>query len=350
MFSFIRFHGESHRQRRARAEATRCLLSIAAQTTRPTRVLLSWSRSDESIQLPDVPLAHLDARLRNSRLSQFRHFTSLVADLQGEFTAEALANAWVIFSDDDDIWHPNRYSAFKEMAQHARAANATTLTCALKVLAKTHRAQRPQIHSAADVDKLLAAGQAEMHKDKNGHEYFDCAVSYNYLRTFFEQDTPDQLLDNVFCDRRLLTFVLWGGHFIVDPNAFDSTTWLYFYDTDKSLAEWSRGVVVDDPSALASSSNAGSQLAITPLDQQLAKHLPPMLLRAGGPGGAAIAAAIRRNIELGIVERFGLPHATQPLRQHALSCVLLPGNSLTPPFLNIFYDQIIAHLGLAVQN
>ena len=107
----------SHIDTPARVEAQRqCLRSIHAQTT-TAALHLSWSAS--SAALADAMDAMLTEEMRaealslcmrhETRLSQFEHFAAL-KERMDEHAQAAIGNAallttWILFSDDDDVWH-----------------------------------------------------------------------------------------------------------------------------------------------------------------------------------------------------------------------------------------------------
>merc|ERR1739848_728980 len=105
----------------------RCLASVAAQSPPCiAALLLSWSSSDEF--RPEVEAMLDRARVadgmpklvtvrQESKCSQFQHFLSLIR------LPEVSSADWLLFSDDDDIWHPRRCMLF---ARDTLQAEATT--------------------------------------------------------------------------------------------------------------------------------------------------------------------------------------------------------------------------------
>lgn len=211
------------------------LASIARQEPYgPPEVFMSWSASTQALregaravlegfrgQIPGLHALEQDAQL-----SQFLHHASSLRKAGTDFRADG----WVLFSDDDDLWHPRRYFEFLYAASQVHAdANVKSVAAfghAQLRLNVAPRAVRPE-----DVDKLLLQGplvcgltDAEK-KSMDIPEYFDVAVRNEQFKNFLLR-TPRTILASKFCDRRfVLQFSVqgWGVRW------FRPTCWLYYY-------------------------------------------------------------------------------------------------------------------------
>ena len=114
------------------AKVQRCLRSVVEQRgPGVSDVLISWSASSSTLRelaraqvfenelllLCEPPLSFgVRAFERSSPLSQFEHFASLLPEARrvtggDDGVAGSEAEAWVMFTDDDDLLHPERCAA-----------------------------------------------------------------------------------------------------------------------------------------------------------------------------------------------------------------------------------------------
>ena len=199
------------------AKVQRCLRSVVEQRgPGVSDVLISWSASSSTLRelaraqvfenelllLCEPPLSFgVRAFERSSPLSQFEHFASLLPEARrvtggDDGVAGSEAEAWVMFTDDDDLLHPERCAAYLDAIRsapgHVQAVSAAWV--ARPVLAER------DVESAADVDALLEACRviktpretAEQEAgaiDQGGggwDEYWNTALRLAALRGFFE--------------------------------------------------------------------------------------------------------------------------------------------------------------------
>jgi hypothetical protein len=118
IFAVMASHIESEQRL---ALLRRCLVSIKCQSHRPL-LAISWS-AVERLQAPiEAMLAEMlgkdDFVLKsNEQLSQFDHYKRIFSKFsnarsQLESLFQHLPDWWVIFSDDDDVWHPLRTEVY----------------------------------------------------------------------------------------------------------------------------------------------------------------------------------------------------------------------------------------------
>lgn len=152
----------SHVATEARARAlTRTLQSISKQST-SIAVAISWSaepplaaRVCEALEKAAFGL-HIQAFVQSAeRLSQFEHLRRL---------AEAHAvqpPAWVLFSDDDDLWSEGR-AAFYARACSDASFVVRSVLCRRKAMPRHGRTQGPPPTDAQSVRDLLSSGAARL--------------------------------------------------------------------------------------------------------------------------------------------------------------------------------------------
>ncbi|KAJ1617177.1 hypothetical protein T492DRAFT_1101723 [Pavlovales sp. CCMP2436] len=195
------------------------------------------------------------------RLSQFEHFKVCHEALRARLGATAdQADVWVIFGDDDDLWHPLRAHSVVKLFERSRAEHSISAL----VFAETSRATlaggQARARSPAEVDALLASGKCW--KDKTvgdwsvndsmgddarpaldagpkaadwskggGFEYWQLVVRLRTLSAFFADETAAALLKYHFCDVAFSRYVRFyrteESKTVVAPQA--ASNWWYHH-------------------------------------------------------------------------------------------------------------------------
>jgi len=216
-----------HLDTRRRYEQFRqCSRSLVEQKGR-CRILISISGKRDLCELAMETL-RIDALNQNhqwivslegstdndyTKKSQFQHYKSLV-----EVSAEIKANAWIMFLDNDDMYHPLRVRYFQEII--AKRKQETHIVekafyCGGKLLIDVGKANAKFGNGDTDIityDKIMSfddelsdivgvAGTYWECNKKNAIEYFDFCVHTEVMQRFMEV-APDGILANQFCDVR----------------------------------------------------------------------------------------------------------------------------------------------------
>lgn len=137
----------------------------------------------------------------NEPCSQFRHLSELVRFAKDD--------TWLMFTDDDDIWHPLRLQQYCILMQAAHAHGQLDITyvqagahyCTLRdmssdIFASTHE----------HVDVALKSGKLKMVHDVKIPEFWSMATRGKFARLFFQR-IDDDLLDHGLCDRLFARFL-----------------------------------------------------------------------------------------------------------------------------------------------
>lgn len=160
----------------------------------------------------------------NKSIPQFEIIRALT-----HISCKVEANAWILFNDNDDMFHPQRISAFAEfVAQPDRVQNLgtqpfsipaklligegldlkyTRLECFLPDT--THGDSLPAIlarHPSLRGCVSLASKIDCDDSDTDAAEYFDFCVHTHVLTQFLEA-TPVSITSHRYCDLRFLTFL-----------------------------------------------------------------------------------------------------------------------------------------------
>lgn len=202
----------SHVDSEARlASLRRCLESVDAQTERPVRFLVSTSTSPRFAEAAVAIVegsACVDEHVHQGSVSlpQFEHYRRL-RDIVRE-REEYLEDVWVFFTDDDDLWHPDRCSSFLAAVEsvHRQVQRHVQAVCSCVHL-------RPPnsdllCRNAAEVTQVLS----EMINGSQafGAEHIDLCVRYSTFSAFFEEHCT-RVVRHVLADVRFCYFVKHYG-------------------------------------------------------------------------------------------------------------------------------------------
>lgn len=296
-----------HMSSTARYEHFRsCLKSIEDQTVAPT-LAISWSATNEEIASKVRALLEV-ARPgcckicleQPRRLSQFQHYRILTERLAA--TQSASTPCWVVFSDDDDFWDPQRIEACAHEAGGCDAMSSVQ-SVVFPWFATRPDGIRPS--SVEDIEDGIRKGVVQTkgglsQEERKGatvqsseDEYWMYVVRLQVHEKFFEQ-ASDTLLACEFCDMAYKSFVRsFGG---IDGGAISicfhpGLPWMYFYHYDETKQT-------------SSSASSSMQDGPTVEDQKAAARLLPNLATIPGCGldtaedAAYASALIRRSVAL----------------------------------------------------
>ena len=243
----------------------RCLRSVSAQMGGGSGgsgddwpldgVLVSWSASDASLrsatrstfdELLHVPNGLCAAFERPGTWTQMQHLASLLPEAQRLAGADGATDGatgeprelWVMFSDDDDILHPARCSAYRAAIAaapaHAQAVSAAWVARPIGV--------EDAVDSAADVDRLVEAGRVvrtpKLGSEKEGgggswDEYWNAALRVATLQTFFDSACPHSGRASKYADMALYYYLKFAVPTMrFEPHAAHEFAgcWMHYYD------------------------------------------------------------------------------------------------------------------------
>jgi hypothetical protein len=135
-------------------------------------------------------------------------------------------NAWYLFSDDDDLWAPERVAIYRQMAGGSNRYT-TALRCDAQVEDAECTADTCDTSSASMVTERLE----QLVRDKNPNYVMFC-LRTNIFGDFLAFTDSAYLRSLAFYDVALLRFVDWYGK--PDHNTgylkhLNATKWLYYY-------------------------------------------------------------------------------------------------------------------------
>mmetsp|Transcript_24848 Transcript_24848/g.82793 ORF Transcript_24848/g.82793 Transcript_24848/m.82793 type:complete len:372 (+) Transcript_24848:68-1183(+) len=246
-------------QDHGRVDRLRRLLHSVEGQTRRVPLLVSWSAEDAPAAAEDIGrqsvaeraaavfgefeelgVVYAMPRLRG-RSSQFEHYSRLQQTMARHVKADR--QPLVFFTDDDDIWHPQRAEEY--LAAATQHPEAEVLACRMHI-SPGLAPRLPPDASAQEVSRRQAAGEFRVtlcdEKPSEGlfgtatGEYFDIAVAWQVFESFFRRHN-EAVIGNCFADIRFRTFLLrWPGcihrflpHGYSDDGQ-DEAPWMYFYD------------------------------------------------------------------------------------------------------------------------
>lgn len=144
---------------------------------------------------------------------QFEHYTYLTSVIN------LPDHSWVIFSDDDDFWHPERVQSYAYAIEQAVLYNFMSDKIIFRTVRSLTRTERPNL----EIDRI---------DEKSLGEYFDSAVLLQDLKFFISNLTRDQRI-HPYCDVLFnqYIFVRCGGgkNKVI---CFEATNYMYYYRDD----------------------------------------------------------------------------------------------------------------------
>lgn len=363
-----------------------CIKSIAQSSRLPQIVAVSFSAATEELgKLTAQVIKQLEASLEGEAVvlskmhaeprSQFEHFHCLEQELEelgarfpgpGQM-GESIASSWVIFSDDDDLWHPHRSAVYAQQIDEVGAdPEVRAIVCPWYatptpgVAGKPSAQRRPrwdEVDMFLEREKAMVhtstpptAGSAEEHVDE---EYWMYAVRYGSLQRFFAQATGG-LLASPFCDVAFRAFVrrIGGSRgWTVYLEYRRGFPWMYYYDNEEtggasppSTGQWQSPLAAAVAAASTSqrsepdgASRHASRASFVPVyaDEAAAMVTLPRLKARFRSGGfsvdkgfgceadlARVFACLRRHAELHLAASYNhllklLPRATPPAASEA---------------------------------
>jgi hypothetical protein len=164
-------------------------------------------------------------------------------------------NAWLMFSDDDDLWHPKRVEvlvaivAKVEEVAPERVEISTDLMCAEPRECASQYDTRPY-DTADEVSDGVASGRLKLSNLKVGDvaEYVQSLVRTHCLRGYVTQSSP-ALIAHRYADMGFIPYIRVPGlntSAFIPKNAFSGICWLYFYRRDESCSPLTSVVFNDE--------------------------------------------------------------------------------------------------------
>ena len=179
----------------------RCLRSIRQQQEPLLRLYISCSglMHGEAAQViaEETHGMAVSSFHSGQRRSQFEHFRALIATACFE---DALNHdTYILFGDDDDVWHPDRVAIYKGLVGSTRSLDGLSLEWAAMP-----RTIEVGLADSTSIDNLLQGGLASVNQMS---VYFMIACKLGAVREFFEV-CPPSLVESKFCDIAFKNYML----------------------------------------------------------------------------------------------------------------------------------------------
>ena len=336
----------THISKRERVHSLRSLLqSICKQDILRPELHVSWSSSPElESEVRDVFSAECKSGqqvyFQPKQLSQFQHYRFLANKLKD--CEPPNTETWLLFSDDDDVWHPQRLHFYSLLLQTIEELDTQVVTCgwqAIRAGAADAGAKLPPVRRVEEVEAHLSSSKyfvEDLSGCQESTEYWMSLVRLDRTLAFFGL-APDGLVASTFCDVAFARFVP-KAHEVVDGAEAAMRTynvkympslgmpWLYAYNASRNL-DVEAGLLRSSTSATAvaeeendhASSNAYEP---TSAEVDMAAHMLPELKRRI-PNAlpytvdalAEKLARDRRSLGVVVVTRLWVP-STVPIREY----------------------------------
>ena len=175
--------------------------------------------------------------ISRKQMPQFKHYKNIM----DHYPELVDTNPWILFTDDDDIWHPNRTWIYHTAIEHIISTHRTDIEhvyCPYYV--QSTGADKKDYATAADIDMAIKNGDIQQSKcDTN---YVHSCVRLERLYYFLTRST-DELLTCMYADVKFSFFMQSDGsekgqQSLAITAPWDDG-WMYFYrhvsDPDGSI-------------------------------------------------------------------------------------------------------------------
>ena len=180
------------------------LASIAHQTVLPNMVVLGISAAEgmynDVRQLVTGVLTALDSRgctmkvrLSKTSQSQFQHYRAVLPYL----ASRDAQDTWLMFSDDDDLWHPERYKSYSEAVHFAPADVKAMRSSVYAINTQPLPAGMPPDNSMLKIVDERA--NRHVFEDVGPGNYWDITCRLEIWQQYFRQ-VPASELQGVYAD------------------------------------------------------------------------------------------------------------------------------------------------------
>jgi len=257
---------------------------------------------------------------QSTRHSQFQHLRAALACVESALRdrwasssreEQAERSLWVVFGDDDDIWHPRRIQEYaRSIKSHPVLDGVGVFATNARVNCSWSTRDEDMPCTDAEVDKFLSTGRGwRLDLEENwkswlrryraagsaaysvpladdvGLEYFDLCPRLRLLQEFFEK-TSEDILAHRYCDLRfgqfLVSYPRFGAELGLEVCFMESgTCWMYFYacaavdnrQYEKSIEDTSEDVEGSSPTSIGIKGHMATEVPIEQEDIQLAEEV-----------------------------------------------------------------------------
>ena len=202
-------------------------LTLSVSWALPVAALVTNELENLRVKYP-----RLEVLSQSEPLAQFQHYELLA---QHWYDGGVPPATFVLFSDADDIWHPQRTRSYSEMIRYGLSRTPPnkklTYICYRDVVRALDAADA--IRTAADVNSAIKSRRFVASKAID--EHWTTAVPLQLLRIFIAE-APSELLRHKFADVFFNRFVRafggsTGGSIGINLTNGDDGEWRYFYRT-----------------------------------------------------------------------------------------------------------------------
>jgi hypothetical protein len=165
--------------------------------------------------------------IHKNKKSQFQHYKWLTNKLNTK-------DAWIMFTDDDDIWHPYRTSNFNEAINRIKDEDNVLYISSPKhciINNESNNNNNDNVKSFEDVFTLYEEGKIKIinskDRDYNSYEHVGYSVRMPILYNFISR-CNDFIINNKFCDQCFVKYLTYNKRNKMTLHENDDN-WVYFY-------------------------------------------------------------------------------------------------------------------------
>ncbi|CAL5224989.1 g7767 [Coccomyxa viridis] len=174
--------------------------------------------------------------IQERKMSQFEHYKALAEEEWEEGT-------WVLFTDDDDLWHETRSGMYGKLLRESEAEGLEPSCIVTKTIRMVGWDDPPGVESAEDVTAMMSCGMLLPRfcctvnwEDLEVGNYVEYSVRMETLRGFV-RGVSAELLRSRYCDAAFGRHLVGGGKGVVYAGHSEETEWLYLYRRDPGIGQ-----------------------------------------------------------------------------------------------------------------
>lgn len=209
----------------------KCLMSMIKSWKEQTvkcPLYISMSYDDSLKQLIERIIStlkydNLHIMIQTSPLKQFEHYATLIK------TIDSTAYEYVIFTDDDDLWHVHRVKHFCDAVLNSQSFPKSWLSLKVPKYVSTSNSKQglADFFSPQDVNEHFR--ELDIHNDPSTvSNYITYLIKIEVVKGFL-QDCNLQHLKHKYCDMLLLKYIKHCKNGVNCVYLIENNDWMYYY-------------------------------------------------------------------------------------------------------------------------
>jgi len=162
-------------------------------------------------------------------MKQFQHYKHII-DKNPELIED---NPWIMFTDDDDIWHPLRTVMYASTIQQIMKEYPTVNHINIPCYVESSELDKKDYTTSFEIDEDIKKGYI---KQLQSNENYVCSCVKIELLYYFFLHSTDELLNCIYADVKFRYFLVKHKDTALISEPWEQS-WMYFYRHVKDLKD-----------------------------------------------------------------------------------------------------------------